>query len=96
MTRLDGEAQRGAMIVNYNSAWRTSIGAMIDNDVACKARCRKCEQWKDVDLVKLAAYKGRDYCLWNKRTNCHITKGCFGEVVFMHNGNGYFRNMFDD
>ena len=84
------------MIVNYNASYRTSIGAMIDEGVACKARCRKCGQWKQVNLRKLAAYKGRDYNLWNKRTNCRITEGCFGEVVFMHDRHGYFRNMFDD
>lgn len=68
---------------------------MIANDIQCRAYCRKCQKWKDVDLVKLAEYKGADYNLWGRLTHCRMTDGCEGPAIFFHSGRGCLQPMMD-
>lgn len=75
-------------------SYAANLAALIADGRRVQACCEKCRQWKDVDLVALAAVMGEDYDLWNKTTQpCRITEGCDGRNRFYCNGRGRFEPM---
>ena len=77
-------------------AWTENLGALIDAGATVRACCAgQCKKWKDIDLEALAAIKGRDYDLWNKRSVCRLTDGCEGAVRFRFSGLGMMRVLHD-
>lgn len=88
-------SRRMAKNAQTRPSWTANLGTMIDEGITVRASCSRCNQWKDVDLVKLAEIKGRDYDLWNRRSVCRFTKGCAGPVKFRHSGRGPMQAMWD-
>lgn len=77
-------------------AWTESLGGLIDAGVTVRACCHgQCKKFKDIDLEALAAIKGRDYDLWNRRSVCRLTEGCEGPVKFRFSGFGMMRALYD-
>lgn len=77
-------------------AWTECLGGLIDAGVTVRACCHgQCKKFKDIDLEALAAIKGRDYDLWNRRSVCRLTEGCDGPVKFRFSGFGMMRALYD-
>lgn len=76
-------------------AWVRTVGAAIDADAAIMASCPVCKGWRDVDLQAIAAARGRDYSLINRRLRCRITPGCRGLARF-HYKHGVVRPLWDE
>ena len=60
----------------------SSVGRMIAAGLRCTAFCGSCCRSREVALTAIAAAKGADFCLWNRRTRCRITDGCTGRPGF--------------
>lgn len=67
---------------------------MLDAGARIRANCTECT-YRDVDLERLVAIKGRDYCLINRRCRCTITAGCGGWVRFYYLC-GVYRPLWDE
>jgi hypothetical protein len=65
------------------SAW--TVGAMIDDQLHITWHCDACRHYDSVDLLKVAAKKGIDYCLVDRRARCKM-EGCVGVVYFRYAG----------
>ena len=76
-------------------SYTANLASLIEAGAHVQASCEKCHEWKDVDLVELAAVKGADYDLWGRRTRCRITIGCDGWNRFYCDGRGRFSPMRD-
>jgi len=68
-------------------SWVMTLGSMADTiaerpEFYIQVRCRKCRQFKTLDIPTLTAKLGRDYRLLDKRTRCRLTPGCDGWNVF--------------
>ena len=61
--------------------WQSSIDGMIEANVTCRASCSTCNAWMPVDLEKVKAAMGGDFCLWDRRPRCR-TPGCDSRVSF--------------
>lgn len=81
--------------VKLRPTWTANLGAMIEAGIEVRAGCSRCGRWKVVDLEKLAAIKGRDFDLWNRRSVCRFTDDCAGPVKFHHSGRGVMLPMWD-
>lgn len=57
-----------------------TVGEMIDSATPVTAWCSRCGVSRPVDLVALAAAKGRGYSLLGKRSHCPVC----GELVAFH------------
>lgn len=68
---------------------------MLDEPHGVQASCNVCREFRPVDLVRVASFKGRDYSLINKRTRCTFTPGCGGWVRF-HFRHGVMRPLWDN
>jgi hypothetical protein len=62
--------------------WAQSIGALIAAGATCRVQCGTCFGTKGLDLERIAAARGRDFCLWNKRSRCRLSPGCRGTARF--------------
>ena len=47
-----------------------TVGKMRRDGVPVKATCARCDYWHVVDLGKVEANRGDDYCLINRRFKC--------------------------
>lgn len=74
---------------------RRTLGRMIEHGFTAFGRCSTCGKEKAVDLEALAALKGADYSLWNRRSRCQLTEGCRGWVHF-HVGPGWPSPAYDE
>jgi hypothetical protein len=78
------------------AAWTKNLGTLITASREVRAFCDTCRApFVVVDLVKLAAIKGEDYSLWNRRTKCRLTEGCPGWNRFYCDGRGMMEKMRD-
>jgi hypothetical protein len=71
-----------------NRSQFATIGKMLDNRIAARVCCDRCDAWQDVDLAALAARVGRDYSLVDRRCRCKLTPGCRGWNRFLHDLHG--------
>lgn len=58
-----------------------TVGRMIDDGALIRAHCDTCRNAFKVDLAAIAAVKGRDYCLIDRRGACRLYD-CSGTVMF--------------
>ncbi|MEA3044613.1 MAG: hypothetical protein QOH47_2451 [Sphingomonadales bacterium] len=65
-------------------AWVQTVGAMLAEGCEVRAMCQVCRRWEPVDLAKIAAAKGPDYSLIDRRSRCRFTPGCKGWVRFAY------------
>lgn len=72
-----------------------SVGALIAAGVEVRASCTLCAGWRVVDLAAIAATRGADFSLWNKRARCRLTPGCAGVNRFRFNARGRSEPLWD-
>lgn len=72
-----------------NHSWRLSVYC------AGEGSCGKDRQLRSGDLSRIAAAKGMDYTLYNRRTRCRLTAGCPGWNYFLFDHVTYKMAMFD-
>lgn len=65
------------------AAW--TVGASIDEQLHITWHCDTCPKWGPVNLLRVAAEKGIDYSLVDRRTPCR-EPGCVGRVRFRYSG----------
>lgn len=70
-----------------------SLDAMIAESIQVRAICTACNFFADLDLEKVRAAKGGNFCLINRRSRCR-TPAC-GQWVRFFYLLGVYRGMWD-
>jgi hypothetical protein len=76
-------------------SWAATVGAMRDHGTKVAAYCGHCRIQRAVDPAKLAAIKGDDYSLVDRRCRCKFTPECPGWITF-HYLHGVMRPLRTD